>query len=161
MYSSSKRTTLTHTCKPRSLSACPRKFSINVNVCKVGGPLVVAAKRRFEALLRQIEGKLQGGGSKARSSESTSFVAIANASQLRRASTSSYKPRLHPPSNDSNVEMSILVQHLDAFATRRANFRALRASRDFTPSGLAQRRATNHAGRWDVPRWKAGEEEEA
>jgi hypothetical protein len=58
--------------------------------------------------------------------------------------------------------MSIHVQFLlDAFATRRANFRMLYASRDFTPFGLAQRQAAHHAGRWDVSRWKAGEEEEA
>ena len=70
-----------------------------------------------------------------------------------------------PLLNGRNVEMSIHAQSLLSYAyeTRaRANFWALCASRDFTPILVAQQEgAHHHAGRWDVPRWTAGEEEEA
>ena len=73
--------------------------------------------------------------------------------------------RGHSLFNGRNVEMSIHAQPLLSYAyeTRaRANFWALCASRDFTPSLVAQQEgAHHHAGRWDAPRWTAGEEEEA
>lgn len=126
------------------------------------------AASRFEApslLARQTEGKLQGAVLEQDAGSHSHLRLSPTRDDIPRAVRRLRNSRDPPLLNGRNVEMSIHAQSLLSYAyeTRaRANFWAHCASRDFTPSLVAQQEvAHHHAGRWDVPRWTAGEEEEA